>query len=310
MTSIKAYVYDKNSPSTGRELGPAIKRLEVSIDGPVGSCSFYLDNSSGISQILETGDYIADLGIDNHTLLRGYIDDVLPELENAPYVFSKYVTVKGRNFGRDLTRLMIKADFKDTKLGDVFNVGLLAARSEIAADYASTGVGPVVGNIEANDMPLIDLFDDAVQKAKYGYTVNWDDKRLYAWSLENIPHTGVLLKLLMNDPENNILLINPHGKNGSSICNSVKIKCNYIDDQLTEDYPYKTGENATVQDDHEFFAVGKSSIKVTSTVNNYPSVHFKVPLFPPSDNRQYLDYTHRERNVHILHRTQLLAWNR
>jgi hypothetical protein len=317
MPTLKAFIFAKNG---GMEFGAAAKRLEVFIDGSIGQWKLYLNNSGGASTFLEPGQYLADFGVDQHTLIKGYVEDISPEVVNDKAVFEKFVTVEGKSIGRDLGRLFIKANFTsgeynnvnyNLRLGVIFNVSLLAAGSQIShnkPDMWNNDEGPIIDNIEANDMYLIDLFSDAAQKAGYDFTVNWDDTHLYSWPLTHAPHTGVTLKSIENDDENNILLINPHEEIGSSIFNYIKVKTGSLNDQWTEETATYLSTNTsavTLFNDYTVFSVGQASIRAhcqnaywkfyTNTFGfgtnlesiTVPSVCFNFPLF----NVDKLDYS-------------------
>ncbi|MCL1965868.1 MAG: siphovirus ReqiPepy6 Gp37-like family protein, partial [Candidatus Bathyarchaeota archaeon] len=189
MPNIEAFVF---TASGGIEIGNAAIRLETNTEGPVGEWKLTLNNTTDASQLLKAGQYII-LGADQHTLMKGYVEDILPEVTDEKSVFYKTVTVKGLNAGRDLLKHLIHANFVNPKLGDLMDVTLKATGSNIRVFPNLIGQGPVIKNCKAKDTYVIDLFNEAGQEAGYWWLYNWDDNYIYAGPLQNTLHTNITL---------------------------------------------------------------------------------------------------------------------
>jgi hypothetical protein len=135
-----------NDPNTvGSEFGAAAKRLEVFIDSAVGNWKLYLNNNSRASQLLESGQWLADCGEGQYSLIKGYIENISPEMVNEKAIFDQYVVVEGKSVGIDLARQFVKASFITgefqghhyvNRLGDIFDVALKATGSRVGFDYS------------------------------------------------------------------------------------------------------------------------------------------------------------------------------
>jgi hypothetical protein len=274
-----------NATINGLNFGAAAKRIEITIDGPVGTWALKnIDNSAGASQLAQTNMVASVLGIDGHTLMKGYVDDVSPEVADELAVFEKRLKIEGRNYGRDLARLHITKNFVQEKLGNLCHLALTEASSEITCTQTSDG--PLV-DAEFADTYLGEGFLDAFKKAEWGFTVD-NDKLLSLWALSDAPDTGVLLKSVAGETDNNILLINPEGRIGFSICNEVKINAGKIKDHLSEgNASGLVGTYTTLADDAEVYAVGKSSIRAPITADGSPEIHWQFPLYEYEE----LDYS-------------------
>ena len=123
--------------------------------------------------------------------------------------------------------------------------------------------------------------------AKAGYDFTVYNKILTIWNLTSAPNSGVLLKCLVNDPTNNILLINPEGKIGLTICNEVKVNAGQVKDHISEGNSSDlVGVNCTLSDDSVVRAVGNYSIKAAYS-GLPPEIHWRFPLYDYSE----LDYS-------------------
>ncbi|MCL1977597.1 MAG: hypothetical protein FWG55_05820 [Candidatus Bathyarchaeota archaeon] len=288
MTEIK--VIAKNSLN----LSPSIKRLEVFSDGSVGTFEMFFDDAGAVSQPAQcaNGDFISEISVDGHEVMRGYIDDVKKENAN-PRAASKdrYASITGRNVARDLSRLFLTYNFTNTRLGDLFSNALELMNSQIIVPNSYKGTGPLI-SIEVKDMYLIELFEEVAQKAGYGYTVNWytNPPNLIFWPLNNTPHTNVTLKTpAPTDPTGNILLIHPNADLSSSVCNVIKMKAGSVNDHWTENTAAQWSvANGSLTNDTSVRRIGDVSLRVDYTTGGLkPELHLKFPAF----YYQYLDYS-------------------
>jgi len=278
-----------NATINGVDYSPSLKRVEIVTNGPVSSWRTYLDDSGAAISIADAGHPVT-LSIDNHVMMQGFVDDTAAEILPEA-VFSRYGTIEGLDVARDLIRLFYKAKYVDVPIGTLVNDALTKTESDIQANPQLVAQGgAIISLFEAVDMYLIDTFDEAMEKINYGYAVNRNTKILSAWPTANTPRYNITLKSVPEATDNNILLINPHGKIGSSICNIVKIKCGTLNDHYTErNAKDLVGINATLSNDFSVFIAGKASIRANfSGTNARPAICFKFPLY---DEREYLDFT-------------------
>jgi len=164
MTDIRAIIKTPNGVGSDADYGMVTKRFEVEYDGPVASWKLYFDNSVNASQFTDCG-ATADIYIDNNIVMKGYVEDILPDETDPKVVLNKYAGLEGRNGGRDLTRLLLMPDsaFVDARMGDIFNLSLLYTESKITADPQLVAYGnEIISLLEPNDRSLLDLYNDNV----------------------------------------------------------------------------------------------------------------------------------------------------
>ena len=279
MTSIQATI---NSESA---FGAAAKRIDIWHEGGgIGRWELMLDNISGASQILSTNLVASVLGINGTVLMKGYVDDVLPEVKDESAIFSKYVKVTGRNYGRDLANLFLIYNYTAIKFDDLVDNALLIASSEIT--YTSPHTAPVI-DLNFNKSFLQTGFVEAAQRLGYDFIVD-NAKALTLWPLASAPSSGVLLKSVVGAADNNILLINPETKAGVDIRNYIRLDAGTLNDHYTEGNAIDFSHvNCTVDDDSSVFIAGTSSIKATITSEDWAILYLQFPNY----NHQDLDFS-------------------
>jgi hypothetical protein len=227
------------------------------------------------------------LGINGTTVMAGRVDDVLPEVNDPAAVFSKYVTIKGRNYGRDLARLFITKNYANWRFDDLIDNALSLAGSEIT--YTSPGTADYV-DADFKSSYLQNGFAEAAQRLGYDFNVK-NDKSFEIYDLTSPPGSGVLLKALPEDPANNILLIYAETKEGFSIYNYVQVTAGGVKDHWTEmNRDDLTGVNCGLYNDttEGLFVSGAASIK--AVINEHSAVP-KIKWIFPLYNHNDLDYT-------------------
>ena len=273
--------------------GSAATRIDIWHEGGgIGRWEIMLDNSSGASQILSANLVASNLGINGTNFMQGYVDDVLPEVRDESAVFSKYVKVVGRNYGRDLANLFIINKYAATKFDDMVDAALLLAGSEIT--YTSPSTAPVV-DADFNKTYLQNGFVEPAKLVDYDFTVK-NDKAFELWALASAPSSGVLLKSVTGAVDNNILLINPETKAGVDIRNYIRIDAGALNDHYTEGNAADfTGVNCTAADDTSAFVAGASSIKATILTNALATLYLQFPKY----NQPSLDFSVTDANATI-----------
>lgn len=263
----------------------AATRLDIWHEGGgIGHWELELDNITGASQILSANLVASALGINGTVFMAGYVDDVLPNVKDPSAVFSKYVKVTGRNYGRDLANLFLIYKFTAIKFDDLVHNVLLWTDSEIT--YTSPHTAPVV-DADFNKTYLQNGLVDAAKLVDYDFTVK-NDKAFQLWALADAPSSGVLLKSVVGATDNNILLIDPETKAGVDIRNYIRVDAGTLNDHWTEgnadDF---TVVNCTATNDTSVFVAGASSIK--TTILSDAQTYLYLQFFKYS--YQYLDFS-------------------
>src|SRR3990172_4277133 len=183
MTTINAIINAVN-------FGLAAKRIDIWHEGSgVGRWELRMDNVSGASQILSANLDASDLGVNGTTFMKGYVDDVIPDVKDELAVFSKYVKAMGRNYGRDLQSLfLIKKYAKaDWRFNNLIVDALSTAGSEITM-MDSPPTAPYVG-VDFNKTFLQDGFAEAAKLIDYDFTVD-NAKKVQWWALASATSSG------------------------------------------------------------------------------------------------------------------------
>jgi len=285
MTSISATI-------NSELFGSAAKRIDIWHEGGgIGRWELKLDNSSGASQILDANYVASVLGINGVNLMQGYVDDVMPEVSDPQAVFSKDLTVKGRNYGRDLASLFVIRNFVKVRFDDVVDEALSLAESEIT--FTSPSTAPYV-DVDFNKTFLQNGFVEAAQRIGYDFVVK-NDKSFDLWALADAPDSGVLLVSKPNDARNNILLIDPETKAGVDIRNYVRVDAGGLSDHWSEgnaeDYD---SSDCTVADDTSVYVAGAASIKITTEAATCRAF-LEFPLY----NHEVLDFSNKNSQAEI-----------
>jgi hypothetical protein len=272
-----------NATINSLNFGAAATRIDIWHEGGgIGHWELELDNITGASQILSANLVASNLGINGVNLMAGYVDDVLPEVTDESAVFSKYVKVTGRNYGRDLANKFLIKKFAATKFDDLIDDALAITESEIG--YISPHTAPVV-DADFNKTYLQNGFVDAAKLVDYDFTVK-NDISFQLWALASAPSSGVLLKAVAGAIDNNILKIDPETKAGVGICNYIRVDAGTLNDHWTEGNAVDfTGVNCTVANDSTVFLAGASSIRATISTNAWTNLYLQFPKY----NYQSLD---------------------
>jgi hypothetical protein len=289
-----------NATINSQNFGAAATRIDIWHEGGgIGHWEIMLDNISGASQILDC-DYVAsNLGINGVNLMQGTVDDILPEVSDPSAVFSKYVTVHGRNCGQDLTNLFIIKKYAGVRLNWMMDDALSVAGSSITHVGSLTPSPPLV-DADFNKTYLQNGFVDACALADYDFTVK-NDNSLQLWPLASAPDSGVLLKSIPGDIDNNILLIG-ETKAGIDRRNYIRLDAGSLNDHWTEGNAIDFSPvNCTVDDEYSLFVAGASSIRATILGASSPEITLVFPLY----NHDYLDYQaiSETGTVWVLHET-------
>lgn len=169
--------------------------------------------------------------IDNISLMKGYVDDVNPYVDDEADTYHELIEVVGRDYGQDLANLFLEKEYADKPVDDIFTDALSSVGSEIA--YSSPSVLPK-RTFGFQRTFLIDGFRELAQSVDADFYVA-DDKTLHLFALGAMGEaSGVTLKSIPGDGGNNILRMQLGYREGFTIKNYVHILSGAVNDHYTE----------------------------------------------------------------------------
>ena len=169
--------------------------------------------------------------IDNVSLMKGYVDDVNPYVDDEADTYQELIEVAGRDCGQDLANLFLEKEYVDKTVDDIFADALASSGSEIT--YTSASILPK-RTFGFQRTFLIDGFREMAQSVDADFYVA-DDKTLHLFTLGAPSEaTGVTLKSLLGDSGNNILRMQLGYREGFTIKNYVHVLSGAVNDHYTE----------------------------------------------------------------------------
>jgi len=257
--------------------------------------------------------------IDGATMMWGYIDDILPQLDTRGH-HTILVKMTGRDRGMDLAQHYVTAEYFNinaaTILGNAAGSLLRLIPSEI--DRVTVGAAP--GNIsyEADRTYLSDAVREVLDLIGYdGYI---DNTAVGAGNVTlNIfapgaSAAGITLIDFPNSILNNILHIEPVGEAiGFDVKNYIEGTCGSLSDHYTDENAADwTAANCALTNEVGIFLNGKSAIRATNNTGGiaamYATLDFALPATQGIYHYTSLDlsepargsfnyYTHDTRNA-------------
>ena len=209
-----------------------------------------------------------DFKINTVSMMKGYVDDALPYLDDQGYYTNKF-TVKGRDYGRDLARLIYAGGYVDTKGDDIMEAILLAKSSEIT--YTSPSTAAVVP-IERGRTHLIDWFQDIAAALNFSGYVD-QSKELKFFGVGTVS-SGVAFKSIADDVTNNILHLLKGEEIGFSIANKIELSAGSLDGHWHDgnSADFDVGAGTTVANETTIKMAGLSSIKFSNAGAAKPAI--------------------------------------
>lgn len=207
------------------------------------------------------------------TMMRGYVDDVLPYL-TPEGVHTQLYRIVGRNRGLDLAEHQVSDEYVATR-GDTI---ITTALGLIPSELTLVAVGAVPGNTlnyEADRMYLADLCREVSNLSTNGAGTNnydfyvdntvWPANANLNFFLHGNSSSGVTLTDFAG-AANNILRIDPCGESvGSEIKNHITAHAGGVEDHWTDlNAADWAGTNCAVTDDLVVFLNGKGAIRATN----------------------------------------------
>jgi len=169
--------------------------------------------------------------IDDVSLMKGYVDDVNPVVDDEAETHHELIEVAGRDYGQDLANLFLEKDYADKPVDDIFADALSSAGSEIS--YTSGSILPR-RTFSFQRTFLIDGFRELAQSVDADFYVA-DDKVLHLFTLGAVGEaSGVGLQSVAGDGGNNILRMRLGYREGFTIKNHVHILSGAVNDHYTE----------------------------------------------------------------------------
>ena len=185
----------------------------------------------------------SDIEINAATMMKGYVDDVFPHLDDRG-VYTNNLKIMGRDYGRDLARLMYSAAFVDTKGDDLIDAILTAKGSEIT--YTSPSTAAVV-NMERSRTYLIDWLQDVASRTNINYSAYVNQAKVLKFFALGTEDSGIALKSVAAALDNNILHLMKGEEIGFSIANVVELSAGSLKDHYSDGnaLDYTEGANTT-----------------------------------------------------------------
>ncbi len=208
--------------------------------------------------------------INTVSMMKGYVDDVFPFLGDRGYYTNK-LTVVGRDYGRDLARLMYSAGYVDTRGDDIIEAILIAKGSEISFNSPSTAA---IIPIERTRTYLIDWLHDVGAELNHSGYVN-QAKALKFFPVGTVPVPGgMALKSIQGAVDNNILHLLKGEEIGFSIVNVVELSAGSLIDHYSDGNKddYTLGAGTAIANETTIKVVGLSSIKFSNAGAAKPKI--------------------------------------
>ncbi|MDR0493403.1 MAG: hypothetical protein LBH74_07190 [Nitrososphaerota archaeon] len=229
MTTIEAII-------NGESLfGSAAKRLDFWAEGAVNRFELVIVDVSAGSQLISPN-HTAVVGANGVELLEGFVDDIVPHIQDENPVFELEATLKGRGHGRDLADKFLIKTYAEVPLDEFFYDALHSAGSTLRTYQDNTKTYPLI-TYSMDRTFLLDGFVEAASKLGYDFTVIGNT--FWLWALQDAPPsrnsdgTPVLLKSVAGASDNNILLVEA-AQTSIDLKNSIRLDAGELDDHWTE----------------------------------------------------------------------------
>ena len=215
--------------------GSAVKQLDFWAEGAVNRFELVLSDVSAGSELI-TPNHSATIGANGVELLSGFVDDILPRMQDETVVFELETTIKGRGHGRDLAdKFLIKA-YTEVPLDEFIYDALHSAGSTLRTYQDSSKTYPLI-TYSMDRTFLLDGFTEVASKLGYDFTVIGDT--FWLWALQDAPYsrnpdgTPIVLKSVAGATDNNILLMEA-ARTSIDLKNSIRFDAGELDDHWTE----------------------------------------------------------------------------
>lgn len=289
----------------------------VSDDVVRGRVTFEENSGVGTLEVIiqnDAGEWLGDfapydvvtLQVDGATMFVGYLDDTEPYID-PEYVALDLMRVTATDYGFDLQRLYITADYELAKDDDAVAAALTASgTTDVTYTSASTGTSM---SYSFRRTYLSEGFKEmAEERGKCFYVdqskaLHWFAKDAAAEYLDGLAGRPDVDLILNSEDTNNNILDFKHGEvNGSKLFNYVELVAGPLMDHWTElnasAWTAGTGctvENAstTVLND---YLVGRASIKISRTASDSGTLSAMLDIYNGGSGRYEHSYMDLSKN--------------
>lgn len=175
---------------------------------------------------------VVEIEINSVSMMKGYLDDVFPHLSDRG-VYTNQLKTVGRDYARDLARLMYAGAFTGIKGDDLIDAILAAKGSEITFDSPHEG-GYLT--MKRGRIYILDWLQEVATRTNMNYSAYVrQDKVLRLFPVGDAGESsGVALKLVAAALDNNILHLLKGEEIGISIYNDVTLSAGSLNDHWTD----------------------------------------------------------------------------
>lgn len=263
MTTIKPYfnaiLHTARGINIWRESLAGIGRFEVLLENQGNEYGGTLDPQDPV-----------ELQINDIAMMKGYIDDVLPFVDESSAVYRNLMKIVGRDWGQPLASLFFSKEYDSSySLMEIISDICIRTDPVIEPYYIPGGVGPFLPYSAKNQFG-IEALKDLAKLTNHDFWMTdelyYGSPRLDVCPISNPPNSGVTLKAVAGASDNNILALKEIGeKVGFDIRNYIQVEAGDVEDHWTEENasdwtPYTDN---TLSDEliSGLFLVGNASIE-------------------------------------------------
>jgi len=206
------------------------------------------------------------------TMMRGYVDDVLPFLAPTGHHIMLY-KLTGRNRGMDLAQHYVSAEYRNTAVATIIGNAAGSLLRLIPSELDHVGPAAATINYEVDRTYLADAIRELLSLINYDFYVDnstfTGNANLNIFPVGTNP-SGVTLRSIPGTAGNEILRIDPFGEEvGFNLKNYVEVHAGGLSDHWTEfnigALGWVNAAGTTVTNDTALFLNGRGAIRATNT---------------------------------------------
>jgi len=209
--------------------------------------------------------------------LLGYLDKGKRKSESVKDVLEQTYNVRGRDVGQDLNNKQVDGHWKKQPADDIVDNMLSTSGSEIT--FTSPGTAPQIP-YDCRDKFLVEGLAEILQEIDYEGRVK-DDKSWDMWQI-GTRSSGITLKAVAGETDNNILNLERTDFDGLPIRNYIVVRGRRIDDTWSDEeslsYWTYVGDNVLTQE-YVNIKRGVAALKNTVGASTKDNPTFRL-LFP------------------------------
>jgi len=207
-----------------------------------------------------------ELKINDVSMMKGYVDDVLPEVNDSSAVYRNLMKVVGRDYGQDLANLIHTEKYANQNIKAIIMDVLSETGTEIT-NAVHDLYYYIYKTYEFKNQYMLDGFRDLAKLGDGDFYVD-DSKALHFFPFEVATSSGVTLKAVAGASDNNILVLKEIGeKVGFDIRNYILLDAGNVKDHWTEETAslWSAWGGCAIADDDTHVISGKKSMKLSRT---------------------------------------------